>query len=558
MRKRLLTLLAVFAGTCVVSAQQIRDLDIQAVLSEDGSARITQVWDVTVTEGTEWYIPISNLGEMTVTDLSVRENGTAFISEGRRWNVDRTLAEKAGRCGIVEKRNGVELCWGQGSYGPHVWTAEFTVTGLVQSLSDADAFNFMFVNPGLVAPPQHVKVTIVNGTGGTKWAYGNTRVWGFGSYGDIQVTGEGTIVYESLEPFSYNSSVITLVRFDKGIFTPALSRDMSFDEMKEAAMEGSSYGDSTDPFEKLFLIVFGLLFGGAIVLSLRALILNALGYKYKKSLFGKTKITEWYRETPMGGNLFASSYVMDSGRRFGGTSASSKNLIGALFLRWIMDKTVGVQTDPKNAKRVNLSFAEENPAGITDEVEKDLYRMAREASGGNLLLEDGEFEKWSENHYRQVVAWPERAKAHGRSYLNDKHYFLHGTTANDDGAREACHVVEFKNFLQDFTLSDQRSASEVGLWKDYLVFAQLYGIADKVSSQFQKLYPKEFQQVADTVGVDPTVMMRTIRLNNNMTTSAITRAASRYQAGSIKGTGGHTSFGGGGGFSGGGFGGGSR
>jgi uncharacterized membrane protein len=98
----------------------------------------------------------------------------------------------------------------------------------------------------------------------------------------------------------------------------------------------------------------------------------------------------------------------------------------------------------------------------------------------------------------------------------------------------------------------------VGLWKDYLVFAQLYGIADKVASQFQKLYPKEFQEVAQSVGVDPNVMMRTIRVNNNMSASAINRAVSRQQAGSIRGTGGHTSFGGGGGFSGGGFGGGGR
>jgi uncharacterized membrane protein len=157
-----------------------------------------------------------------------------------------------------------------------------------------------------------------------------------------------------------------------------------------------------------------------------------------------------------------------------------------------------------------------------------------------------------------MTAWPTRAKARGQGYMHDKHYFSHGTTTTEEGAREACHVVEFKNFLHDFTLSKERGAVEVGLWKDYLVFAQLYGIADKVATQFQKLFPKEFQEMAETVGVDPNVMMRTIRVNNNMSSSAINRAVSKQQAGSIHGTGGHTSFGGGGGFSGGGFGGGSR
>jgi hypothetical protein len=329
---------------------------------------------------------------------------------------------------------------------------------------------------------------------------------------------------------------------------------MSFDELKEKALEGSSYGEK-DPGETFFKWLIGILFGAGLIAAIRAAVLQALGYKYKKSMYGKTKITEWYRDTPMNGNLFASSYVLDNGWRFSGP-ASAKNLIGALFLRWILDGKVKVKQDPDKPKRVNLAFTP--GLEFEDDVEGDLYRMAVEASGGNLLLESGEFEKWSEKHYKQFMAWPDRAKARGKSFMNGKHFFQHGSTTNADGAREACHVVEFKNFLQDFTLSKERGASEVGLWKNYLVFAQLFGIADKVAGQFQKLYPKEFQEVAQTAGVDPNVMMRTIHLNNAMTTSAMSRAVSKYQAGSIKGTGGHTSFGGGGGFSGGGFGGGSR
>jgi len=554
MRKWLLSVLAVLAGTLVVYGQALRDMDIRAELLPDGSARITQVWDATVVDGTEMYIPISNLGKMTVRDLSVSENGMAYVNEGRRWDVDRTLAEKAGRCGIIDKHDGVELCWGKTSYGRHVWTVEYTVTGLVQSFTDADGFNFMFVNPGFDAPAQHVKVTIVNATGSNQWTYDNTRVWGFGSYGDINVT-DGQIVYESSEPFSSNSSFIALVRFDKGMFSPAVSRDMSFDDLKKKAMEGSSYGEKSW-MEKLFLAFFALIFGGSIFTAIRAGVLTALGYKYKKSMFGKTKITEWWRDVPLEGNLFASSYVLDDGLRFPSGQSSSKGLIGAIFLRWILEGKVKVQQDPNNSKRVNLDFSQE--PDIQDDVERSLYNMARSASGSNLLLESGEFEKWSEQNFKKMTAWPTRAKAHGKGWLFEKHYFAKGNNTNEDGAREASHVIEFKNFLNDFTLSKERGAVEVGLWKDYLVFAQLFGIADKVATQFQKLYPKEFEEVAHSVGVDPTVMMRTIRLNNNMSTSAISHAVSKQQAGSIKGMGGHTSFGGGGGFSGGGFGGGGR
>ena len=57
MKRTLLTVLAVFAGTFCVYAQTLRDLDIRAELLPDGSARITQVWDATVVDGTEMSSP---------------------------------------------------------------------------------------------------------------------------------------------------------------------------------------------------------------------------------------------------------------------------------------------------------------------------------------------------------------------------------------------------------------------------------------------------------------------------------------------------------------------
>ena len=137
-------------------------------------------------------------------------------------------------------------------------------------------------------------------------------------------------MYESLEPYSDGSSAIILTRFEKGLFQPEVERDMSFDELREKALEGSSYGES-DKEETFFKWLMAILFGGTLFAAIRAAVLQALGYKYKKSMYGKTKITEWFREAPLGGNLFASSYVLDNGWRFAGP-ASSKNLIGALFL----------------------------------------------------------------------------------------------------------------------------------------------------------------------------------------------------------------------------------
>ena len=219
-----------------------------------------------------------------------------------------------------------------------------------------------------------------------------------------------------------------------------------------------------------------------------------------------------------------------------------------------MDGQLEVRPDPGSSKRVNLEFKAQSVS--EDDVIEDLFQMARAAAGSNNLLEKNEFEKWSTKNYKKLTAWPDRAVARGKSWFRDKGYFKTDGVCTEEGATQACHLIEFQNFLKDFTLSGERGAPEVGLWKDYLVFAQLFGIADKVAKQFQKLYPAAFEQLSQQAGMDPTSLIYTVSWTNRLSTRAFSNAASK--AGSVSGGGGHSSFGGGGGFSGGGFGGGGR
>ncbi len=552
--KRLLCL--IFAAVLCISAaadsiRTIRDVDIRVELSRDGSAWVTQRWEAEAGgSGTEFYIPVGNLGPMTIGQLSVSENGVPYESLEDTWDVDRDRSYKAGKCGIVRKKDGVELCWGLGNAGWHNWEVRFFVTGLVQAYDDADAFNYMFVNRGMDPAPEHVRVTIVPAFDCPEWTYDNTRVWGFGFYGDINVV-DGAVVAESSESMDSDCAVITLVRFEKGLFQPAVVREGSFQDLLDRALDGSSYGDDDDG--KWFLMIFAFFFLGGFLFLIWAAIVSALGFKWKKSFFGQRKITEWFRDVPLEGNLFAAHYALCKGRRFE-TQAPANNLIGAFFLRWIMNGQVNVLRASDNAKRVDLAFVADTVS--EDDVEESLYQMARQAAGSNQVLEKNEFEKWSKDNYNKMTAWPDRALARGKSWFHNKGFLIKDTTCTAQGQEEARRVIMFRNYLKDFTLNDERAAVEVRLWKEYLVYAQLFGIADKVAQEFKKLYPAQFEEVARNTGLDPTTLYYTIRWTNSMSTRAYTNAVTK--AGNINGTGGHTSFGGGGGFSGGGFGGGGR
>ncbi len=579
MKKRLLyPLLAVlFLFPTMSRATDIRRIETEVWLVKNGNAVVMQTWDVNITQGTEWYIPIGNLGQRNIRDLSVYENDIEFESDGRNWNSDRTLAQKTHRCGIVEKYDGVELCWGQGEYGDHVYNILYVIDNLVQRSADGEnnAFNWRFLNDEWTDSPDSVRLVIHNEVDSTAvWQAGdggNMGVWVFGCEADTRVE-NGVVIIESTEPLQYDDNLTVLMRFDKELFNPFTTDTRTFAQLQEDAFAGSDYMDAyegdidLDKVARFILYLCLFLFVIPIGLTILYLLLNkyfrrVTGIRYKKDCFGRKRITGWFRDIPLGGRLDAAFALLDYGDRLETQSSLFPRLIGAYFLRWVQQGLAVPEKDPAHEDRWSLRMAGQRQPDTADPLEKEVYHAACEAAGKNGILEEFEFRKWSESNYWKVTKWPLDAYSNGRKIWQD---MPHETR---------CELPRFRNFLQDFTISDQRKVPEVALWEDYLVFAQLFGIADKVSRGFQKLYPDQYaaylaQSHLSSSGYS---FLRSV---NAVSSSFYDAAKSRQSAVSAvassssyssstahrrySGGGGHSSHRGGGGHSGGGHGGGSR
>lgn len=543
----------------------IRDIDITLTLLPDGTASIHERWDVCAADGTEWYLVRGNLGDIRIGDLAVSdETGRSYLDEGD-WDTQRGIAEKAGRCGIVRKRDGAEICWGIGSLGDHIFDVSYTMSRSVKSLNDYDMLHLQTVSPGLSSPPRHVRVTVRAQQHQLDTA--NTRAWGFGFAGRVDFR-DGAVVYESTEAFVRNSSVIVLLRFDKGMFDSPSRQDRDFADALAVAMEGADFGQDSDSgagvgFARLLAIFVATVAGmcGIAATSRRAMRKKILGMKPSE--------VPWSREIPFEADLEAAAYTL--GKL--GENSGSDTLAAALILRMIYRGELSAAKD--GDERVEISFngaagpgaagaSADGPAdgtadvsGSADQAAVELREMMLKASGADKVLQHNEFSRWAKRHAHEVAGWSSRALVFGRNSLRDQKY-IYGSAYTPAGQSEARKLLGLKKFLQDFTLMGEKDTIEVILWQDYMVYGALFGIADKVAEQLRDINPDLFAEVMD---YDYTTMhqllFQTRLLSAAITNSKASVAAEAAQQ-SARGFGGGTSFGGGGGFSGGGFGGGSR
>lgn len=591
MKKHLLSCLtALFLAVPALHATVIRSVDTEVYLHQNGNAVIGQRWDVTITGGTEWYIPIENMGQRSIRKFLVFENDRQYENEGRNWKSKRSLEEKKFRCGIAETGpESVELCWGQGEYGDHVYDIMYILDDLVQASADGenDVFCWQFLNDEWNDAPQRISMTIYNYADSTHvWRAGedgNMGIWVFGCEVDYSVDSSGVVHIESTEPFRYDSHLTVLMRFDKGLFNPATTDTRTFEELRDEAFLGSDYYYLEDGYESeekglwyylkevikiLFQIALGVLIPVVVLIIIPILLIlfwrKATGRRYRKSVFGQKRITGWTRDLPLHGNLYAAYSLLKEGDQLANGDGLFANMMGAYFLRWVHKGLVLCEKDLQHEGRMNLRFTQPTPDGLVtdDELERKYYKAARVAAGDNLVLEADEFSKWSKAHSATVSFWPGEAQRAGKRIWEPL------------PEEERRKVVEFKNFLNDFTIAEEREAPETVLWQEYLVFAELYGIADKVSKNLEKLYPKVYQEYVSNVHLTSDDTQQFLRAVTRSSASLLSAAKSeqrrldalsrpRSSSSSSSrsrsyGGGGHSSYHGGGGHSGGGHGGGSR
>lgn len=539
----------VMCAPAALAANRVPELEVNVALRSDGSAYITQVWTADTEAGTEFYLACNDSGYLTITDFSVSdENGPYTLVED--WDIDASFEEKANKCGILKTDQGVELCWGISTYGQNRYTIEYVLHDLVESYLDADGFNHRFVDEMSFFPTDAV-LTICNQDGSPLTDDG-CDIWGFGFDGEV-VFEDGVIRAWSESPLEGGQHMTIMMSLEKGILSPLRTVESSFETVKERALEGSDYDPdaATDGVEDEEItgsdILMAVLSLGFIAAIIAAVVM--IGIKIRKArLNRRMKAVQYFRDAPNNGDL---NVTYELGRSCG--LCRDDALLGAYLLRLISDGSLEPEGESDDPGQVKLRLV--RPPRGDNQYDETFYTVLEAAAGEDGVLQPKELEQYCDKNIKPLSRFLDSCIREAKQTLIRSGCYKGAVCdgpkdLTKEGKRQLDEILGLKRFLLDFSLIHERGVKEAVLWQDYMIYALMLGIADKVAPQIRKLYPdalpqiRQFERCVGYAGYYNVILYNAYQNNRY-----------RYQASRSLGSGGRASFGGGGGFSGGGGGG---
>ena len=208
---------------------------------------------------------------------------------------------------------------------------------------------------------------------------------------------------------------------------------------------------------------------------------RAYGYKDNKKIDFENIMT--FREIPCNKDIYYASVIP----YLNNMEYHNDNIIGAMLLKFQKEKKIKIEKDV--IKIISMD-------NYQNDAERKLLEIMRKATiqGDSLLPKD--LKSYCENNYLEFNSFVKgireeelyKLKKNGHIYERKDITECNQRNVLDDTIYEdTIKLLGLEKFLNEFSLMDEKEIKEIVLWDEYLIFAYLFGIADKVSEKLSKL-----------------------------------------------------------------------
>lgn len=587
---------------------RLRNLDYDVTLNSDGSANVVETWRISIEDTNTLFktFEIDSSKYKEITDVKVQEVKSSGNVDFRKINQYKYHVDKNCYYALVYKGK-FEIAWGVHAEDvTRTYKISYKIIDAVKNYNDCSEFYWQFVSTDSEIPANKVTGTIKlpNIVENSE----DLRVWAHGPLnGNVKKDSNDTVSFEveGLEENTMLEARIVTPRLVFGINNNT-SNEYKLQSILEQEQEWADKANRRreeirlrqENMRKTMIttcIVFNL-----IGLVLAVIIVKKI-YKYHNKLKEIPKIKpeqeiKYYRdiegnETPAEAAFIY--YFKNTGIQY-----NMSKIISATMLDLCMKKHIEFEIVPNKKNQIKVILKKDFPEGLARD-ERLIYELLQKVASketNSFTMKD--FEKYASRHSSSVLGTFSKiekiakdlqeengnyskesvAKSNSWSTKGVGYVFLailsvismwlliipaivaavysfkiasRYNTLTQKGVNRKEELQGLKKYMEEFSMIDDKTVPELVLWEKYLVYATVFGIADKVLKQLKVVYPQITE--GDLAGYTYMYLMYSNNFNtsflNTLNTSVTTsyHSATNYSSGS----------GGGGGFSsGGGFGGG--
>ena len=487
-------LLIIFLLPFSVLAADIRKDTIEVNLHADGTASITEVWEVQTQKDSYFQKDFFNAEYVEISNIKiVNKSGLEYTYVDKLNKSDRKTYT------LVTHDRSKSINMVLDTYKDDVYTITYDVSGMIKHYSDGVyGIDFTFIGINYSMKINNILISIKSDN---PFMETNTALFGIGKELALNIT-DGVI---NMNTYTYdNKSIVRLfTKFTDMEFERVVEVNKPFEEVYESAKKQNS----------TIIYILNFISIKAIIIFISVFLTLVLIYVLVKVLSRKKIHDDFYgidtvnnKEIPRFDDVdyykdvhiynlykvgFLASYFKISKNR--------SDLVGGLLLKWIYDGMISVF--PKDSKPfIRLNYDSVNDG---NQLDVDLFQILRESSQHNII--DGtKLDRFSSSHYLRIMTWFNMGLSNvitdELNVNNIKRVNKMGKVRlelQDNLIDEATKLLGVKKYLLNFNQVPRETELTEGTYKYLLIYAEILGIGESVAKEILRKNPNN--QYAQTL-----------------------------------------------------------
>lgn len=574
----------------------LNNLDFYAEIDTNGNMNVTETWNIRISNTNTLYktFDLDENKYSGITNVQVSEVGRGDFTETDEWAYHLT---KDYYFGGINDDGKFEISFGVGlddSTATNTYKINYTVVDAIKKYDDCAELYWQFLGSDATVDASKITGTIKLPSEADSKE--DIRVWGHVETlnGEIYVTSTDTVEFSLDNYISGNYVEVRIAMPSEMIETAERTYNKNvlpsiIEEETEWANEANARRERKQRNEKIIktvIIVVMVIIG---IILLRQTVKYIKIFKNTKKLIPTEKY-EYFREKPDKNSTPADAlFLYNNGVNVASTAFG--NVFSATLLNLSLKGyfKITVEQNEKGKKETLIYKTKKDIEDLQYEEER-IARFVKNAIDSKEKITIKELQKYIRNHASSVSSLIEKTgiETKNKNKMTENFdeekskeklkyigiaivYFavamfciaflpvailliinailalmINGKLSNltQKGIDEREKWKGLKKYMEDFSLLNEKEIPALEVWEEYLVYATVFGIADKVIKQLKMVYP-QIDEMDDFNTASYIYLMSHTNFNSSFSKAINSSISSTMSSGS----------GGGGGFSGGGGGG---